>query len=51
MTDLEPARIYIDQGYRGHDYAKTDRVFITGQRRGLTPTIKRERRRRSPIER
>jgi transposase, IS5 family len=50
MTDVEPARIYVDQGYRGHDYAKTDRVFITRQRRGLTPTIKRELRRRSAIE-
>jgi IS5 family transposase len=35
---------------RGHDYGKTDRVFITRQRRGLTPTIKRELRRRSAIE-
>jgi hypothetical protein len=50
MTDVEPARIYVDQGYRGHDYAKTDRVFITRQRRGLTPTIRRELRRRSAIE-
>ena len=50
MTDVEPARIYVDLGYRGHDYAKTDRVFITRQRRGLTPTIKRELRRRSAIE-
>ena len=50
MTDVEPARVYVDQGYRGHDYAKTDRVFITRQRRGLTPTIKRELRRRSAIE-
>ena len=50
MTDVEPSRIYVDQGYRGHDYGKTDRVFITRQRRGLTPTIKRELRRRSAIE-
>jgi transposase, IS5 family len=50
MTDVEPARIYVDQGYRGHDYAKTDRVFITRQRRELTPTIRRELRRRSAIE-
>jgi transposase, IS5 family len=50
MTDVEPSRIYVDQGYRGHDYAKTERVFITRQRRGLTPTIKRELKRRSAIE-
>jgi IS5 family transposase len=50
MTGIEPERTYVDQGYRGHDYAKTDRVFITRQRRGLTPTIRRELRRRSAIE-
>jgi IS5 family transposase len=50
MMGVQPARIYVDQGYRGHDYDKTDRVFITRQRRGLTPTIKRELRRWSAIE-
>jgi transposase, IS5 family len=50
MTGIEPERTYVDQGYRGHDYAKADRVFITRQRRGLTPTIRRELRRRSAIE-
>ena len=50
LSGVEPDRIYVDQGYRGHDYAKNDRVFITRQRRGLTPTIKRELRRRSAIE-
>jgi IS5 family transposase len=50
LSGVEPDRIYVDQGYRGHDYAKTDRVFITRQRRGRTPTIKRELRRRSAIE-
>jgi IS5 family transposase len=50
MTGKEPARIYVDLGYRGHDYGHKERVFITRQRRGLTPTIKRELRRRSAIE-
>ena len=50
LSGVEPDRIYVDQGYRGHDYAKTDRVFIARQRRGLTPTIKRELRRRCAIE-
>src|SRR5919112_1651274 len=50
LTGIEPDRIYVDSGYRGHDYAKKERVFITRQRRGLTPTIKRELRRRSAIE-
>jgi transposase, IS5 family len=50
MTGVEPERTYVDRGYRGHDYAKKERVFLAGQRRGLTPTIKRELRRRSAIE-
>jgi IS5 family transposase len=50
ITGVEPERTYVDQGYRGYDYAKTDRVFITRQRRGLTLTIRRELRRRSAIE-
>ncbi|WP_420846840.1 hypothetical protein [Microvirga tunisiensis] len=32
-TDVEPARIDVDQGYRGHDYGHKERVFITRQRR------------------
>jgi IS5 family transposase len=50
MTGMEPARISVDQGYRGHDYVRKERMFIARQRRGLTPTIKRELRRRSAIE-
>jgi transposase, IS5 family len=50
LTGVEPARIYVDQGYRGHDYAHKECVFITRQRRGLTPTIRRELSRRSAIE-
>jgi IS5 family transposase len=50
LTGIEPDRLYVDSGYRGHDYDKTERVFISRQRRGLTPTIKRELRRRSAIE-
>jgi transposase, IS5 family len=50
MTGIEPERIYADKGYRGHDYHRKERVFLSGQRRGLTPTIKRELKRRSAIE-
>jgi IS5 family transposase len=42
LTGIEPERVYVDRGFRGHDYAKKERGFIAGQRRGLTPTIKRE---------
>ena len=45
-------RIFVDKGYRGHN-APPDykfRIFIAGQRRRVTPKIKREMRRRSAIE-
>ena len=44
------ARIFVDKGYRGHDYAGAGSVMIAGQKRGLTPTMRRELRRRSAIE-
>lgn len=47
---VEPERIYVDKGYRGHDYKGPATVFIAGQKRGLTPTIRRELKRRSAIE-
>jgi IS5 family transposase len=50
ITGLEPERIFLDKGYRGHDYHKPMRVYRSGQRRGLTPLIKRSLRRRSAIE-
>ena len=45
-------RILADKGYRGHN-APPDykfRVFTSGQKRRMTPTIKRELRRRSAVE-
>ena len=39
----------VDRGYRGHD-ADKGRVFVSGQKRGVTPTIRREIRRRAGIE-
>jgi transposase, IS5 family len=42
-------RAYVDRGYRGHDADRT-RVVLAGQKRGLSPTIRRERRRRNAIE-
>ena len=46
------ARVFADRGYRGHN-APPDhkfKVYISGQRRGVTETIKRELRRRSAVE-
>ena len=45
-------RILADKGYRGHN-APPDhkfRVFISGQKRGVTPRIKRQLRRRAVVE-
>lgn len=47
---VEPERAYVDKGYRGHDYLHKERVFLSGQRRGLTATIRKELKRRSAIE-
>ena len=47
---VDPQRIYVDKGYRGHDYQGPATVFLAGQKRGLTPTIRRELKRRSAIE-
>ncbi|WP_369127900.1 IS5 family transposase [Paracraurococcus ruber] len=49
ITGVEVERAYVDRGYRGHDADRT-RVFVSGQKRRITPTIRRERRRRSAIE-
>ena len=50
VSGVEPTRYYADKGFRGHDYDKPEHVFISGRRRGLTPTMKRELKRRSAIE-
>jgi IS5 family transposase len=45
-------RLVADRGYRGHN-APLDhkfKVFITGQKRRMTPAIKRQMRRRSAVE-
>src|SRR5215471_10942502 len=43
-------RAYVDKGYRGHKTPQPHRVFISGQKRGVFGTIRRELRRRSAIE-
>lgn len=49
LTGTHPERCYVDRGYRGHGVTGTQ-VFISGQRRNVTPTIKKELRRRSAVE-
>ena len=50
LTGVTPERCYVDRGYRGHGVSGATAVFVAGRRRGMTPTIKRELRRRSAIE-
>jgi IS5 family transposase len=50
QTGIEPKRIYVDKGYRGHDYPHKFRVYKSGQKRGITATIKKELKRRSVVE-
>jgi IS5 family transposase len=50
LTGRSIERIYVDKGYRGHKTEHPRRVFISGQKRGVFGSIKRELRRRSAIE-
>lgn len=50
LTGVAPARCYVDRGYRGHGVSGATAVFVAGRRRAITPTIRRELRRRSAIE-
>jgi IS5 family transposase len=49
LTDQRPDLAVVDRGYRGHGVERTQ-VLISGQRRGLTPSLKTLLRRRSAIE-
>ena len=46
------ARLLADKGYRGHNAAPDYkfRIFLSGQKRGMTPKLKRELRRRAAVE-
>ena len=58
LPDMEAAlgneisRVLADAGYRGHNAPESHkfRVFTAGQKRRMTPAIKREMRRRSAVE-
>jgi len=49
LTGIRPERCYVDRGYKGHGVTET-KVFLSGQKRHVTPTIKKELKRRSAIE-
>ena len=49
LTDTRPKRAFVDRGYRGHG-VQTTADYIAGQKRGMTPALRRDLRRRSAIE-
>jgi transposase, IS5 family len=50
FTGVETRRIHVDKGYRGHNHAQRFRVWISGQARRVTATIRREMKRRAAVE-
>jgi IS5 family transposase len=50
LTGRPIERVFVDKGYRGHTTTNPRRVFLSGQKRGVSGVIKRELRRRSAIE-
>ena len=50
LTGVQTRRIHVDKGYRGHSYPNRFRVWISGQVRRTTASIKREMKRRAAIE-
>ena len=49
LTEHLPELVVVDRGYRGHGVDKTQ-VLISGTRRGLTPALAADLRRRAAIE-
>jgi IS5 family transposase len=50
LTGVEIARVHVDKGYRGHNYPNKFKVWISGQVRRVTKTIRREMKRRAAVE-
>jgi transposase, IS5 family len=50
ITGVEPKRIHVDKGYRGHNHPNRFKVWISGQVRRTTKTLRREMKRRAAIE-
>ena len=49
LTETRPKRAFVDRGYLGHG-VQTTAVYIAGHKRGLTPALQRDLRRRSALE-
>ena len=46
FTAVQPEQCFVDRGYHGHK-VKDTKVFISGQKRGVTRSIKKALKRRS----
>jgi len=49
LTDTPTKLVCVDRGYKGHGI-ETSQVLISGQKRGMTPRLKKKLKRRSAIE-
>lgn len=49
ISGINIKRVFVDRGYKGHGVEENE-VYISGQRRGMTWSLKRELKRRSAIE-
>jgi IS5 family transposase len=49
LTNTPTERVFVDKGYRGHSVTDCD-VYISGQKRNMTTSLKRKLKRRSAIE-
>ena len=50
QTGITTRRIHVDKGYRGHNHPEKFRVWISGQVRRVTRSIRREMKRRAAVE-
>jgi IS5 family transposase len=50
LTGVTAHRIHADKGYRGHNYPDRFKVWISGQVRRVTKSIRHEMRRRAAVE-
>jgi IS5 family transposase len=50
LTGVAASRIHVDKGYRGHNHPNRFQVWISGQVRRVTKTIRREMKRRAASE-
>ncbi|MGY4183004.1 hypothetical protein ACVIHH_008295 [Bradyrhizobium sp. USDA 4518] len=50
LTGVKARRIHVDKGYRGHNHPRRSRVWISGQVRRVTASIRRRMKRRAAVE-